>query len=80
MHDSPPPRRRLPRWLLRTALACLLAPPLAAAATPAEPARGEHIATVGTVPGRAACAACHLADGAGRPSNGIPVLAGLPAR
>ncbi len=40
-------------------------------------ARGRAVALHGTEPGRAACAACHMADGAGQPDVGIPRLAGL---
>ncbi len=38
------------------------------------------IAAQSLTPGRAACAACHMANGAGQPEVGIPRLAGLDAR
>ncbi len=47
------------------------------AAQPALVTDGQAIAQHGTVPGRAACAACHMANGAGQPDVGIPRLAGL---
>ena len=43
------------------------------------PAAGRAIAIDGVAPGRAACAACHMPDGAGQPEVGIPRLAGLSA-
>ena len=70
------------------ALAALLLPalPSAAAAQPYAPAppvaaiaAGRAIALNGVVPGRPACAACHMPDGAGQPDVGIPRLAGLSA-
>jgi cytochrome c553 len=41
-------------------------------------ATGRQIAVLGTQPGHASCAACHLVNGAGQPMQGIPRLAGLP--
>lgn len=46
-------------------------------AQPAVVGDGQAIAQHGTVPGRVACAACHMANGAGQPDVGIPRLAGL---
>ena len=54
-----------------------LASPFTAAAQTSALAAGAAIAALGTVPGRAACAACHLVTGAGQPDVGIPRLAGL---
>lgn len=42
-------------------------------------AAGKAIFEHGTVPGRPACAACHMSNGAGQPEVGIPRLAGLTA-
>ena len=55
---------------------------LAAAQEPAtggDIAAGRVIAIAGVAQGRAACAACHMPDGAGQPEVGIPRLAGLTA-
>ena len=48
-----------------------------ATAQPTLVTKGQAIAEHGTTPGRAACAACHMANGAGQPEVGIPRLAGL---
>ena len=63
-----------------TVTVALLAIARAAAQAPgagADTAAGRAIAIDGVAPGRAACAACHMPDGAGRPEVGIPRLAGL---
>jgi len=48
-----------------------------APATGADIAAGRSIAIHGVAPGRPACAACHMPDGAGQAEVGIPRLAGL---
>jgi len=66
----------------RLAAVALLGITRAAAQAPAagvDIAAGRAIAIDGVAPGRAACAACHMPDGAGRPEVGIPRLAGLTA-
>lgn len=58
-------------WLL----VLLLLPGLAWAGAPS----GEQIVLHGNNNGALPCAACHGANGAGKPSTGAPALAGLPA-
>ncbi len=55
-------------------LFCLGAMPALAA-----PTLGQQIALHGNANGALPCAACHGADGAGKPAIGAPALAGLPA-
>lgn len=69
------------RWHLSVLVAlmavAMLILPHAARAQQDAVASGAAIAALGTTPGRAACAACHLVTGAGQPDVGIPRLAGL---
>lgn len=61
--------------LLPLVLPGLVQSGLAWAAAPS----GEQIVLHGNGNGAMPCAACHGADGAGKPSTGAPALAGLPA-
>jgi cytochrome c553 len=64
--------------LVRCILALLLAATAAAHAEDRSAlAAGRQIAEQGVLLGHAACAACHLGNGAGQPEVGIPRLAGL---
>jgi len=53
---------------------------IAADGTAADVQAGHIIAIQSLTKGRAACAACHMENGAGQPDVGIPRLAGLDAR
>ncbi len=58
-------------------LPVLLAGTMVARADDAGVAAGRLVAEQGVLAGHAACAACHLGNGAGQPEVGIPRLAGL---
>lgn len=68
---------RVRRWAAACALPLMLLAHLPAHADDAALEAGRQIARNGTVAGHAACAACHLGNGAGQPEVGIPRLAGL---
>lgn len=75
--------RRFSGWVAYgTGSAMMFAMTIAAApaqAGDADIAAGRVIAVQGAAAGQPACAACHMADGAGQPEGGIPALAGLNA-
>jgi len=79
LYNTPTARPRR----LRLAIALLAIGTLAvasASASESDVAAGRIIAAQSLIPGRAACAACHMENGAGQPDVGIPRLAGLDAR
>ncbi|MDR3523420.1 MAG: c-type cytochrome [Acetobacteraceae bacterium] len=69
------------RWRVAIVALTLAAVAVASAsAGESDVAVGRMIAAQSLIPGRVACAACHMENGAGQPDVGIPRLAGLDAR